>query len=374
MTASRRCRKPSFSQLLQLLPLTTIAVLCFAASLPAQTHGFTTINAPDAGTSFNQGTTATIINQSGAIAGFYADDKYAYHGFVRSAQGVITEFDAPGLTNTQVFGMNNSGQIVGYGLHQFSGRGEYLGFLRAPNGSISGFSAPGALATMPAAINDSGEIAGTYYTVADVYHGFIALNRGGAFTYTVFDEPNATHQPGFGTHANGINAQGVVIGYYEDATVGAIHGFTRDRSGNFASFDAPGAGTGQGYGTIPFAINLNGEIVGYYSDSNLGLHGFYRDALGNITDFDPPGSTSQTFAYSINDKGDVVGYWADSHQVYHGFLRDPSGSITTFSAPVKNNATLLLNINNARQMTGFYYDLNGVLHGFLWQVSLGSSQ
>lgn len=159
-----------------------------------------------------------------------------------------------------------------------------------------------------------------------------------------------------------------MIGYYVDATVGAIHGFTRDRSGKFVSFDAPGAGTGQLYGTIPLGVNVKGEIVGYYTDSNLVFHGFYRDALGNVTDLDPAGSV-QTFAYSINDNGDVVGYWMPSLQAVRGFLREPSGKITSFSAPVSDsNGTMVFSINNGRQMTGFYYDFNGATHGFLWQA------
>jgi uncharacterized membrane protein len=281
---------------------------------------------------------------------------------------VITEFDAPGLTNTSALAINSSGQVAGDGLHDANNHGVYPGFLRAANGAFRGFRPPDALSTFPAGINDSGEIAGTYYTLALVYRGFVASSKGSTITYTLFAEPNASKQPGYGTLSTGINANGVVIGWYADATVGALHGFTRDRQGNFVSFDAPGAVTAQSYGTIPLAINLSGEIVGYYSDSNAVLHGFFRDAAGNITDFDPPGSI-QTFASSINDNGQIVGYWSDTHQIYHGFLREPSGSVKSFSAPVQNNGTLVLNINNAGQMTGFYYDTIAAMHGFLWQAA-----
>jgi hypothetical protein len=173
-----------------------IAVLCFAAPMSAQTRAFIPINPPGAGTSSDQGTVAIAINLSGVVAGYYDDNNYAYHGFVRSAEGVITEFDAPGLTNTEALGINDSGQIAGYGLHDFSNRGEYLGFLREPNGSVSGFQPPGALATFPAGINDSGQITGWYYTGGSVYHGFIAVTAGGTSKFTLFDEPDASSQPG----------------------------------------------------------------------------------------------------------------------------------------------------------------------------------
>ncbi len=345
----------------------TIVVFCLGSPVIAQTHGFVPIDAPGAGTLQNQGTIASVINQNGVVAGYYNDSEYAYHGFVRSAQGVITEFDAPGLSSAQVYGINSGGQVVGNGLRLSSTHGEHFGFLRNPSGTFSGLQAPDALFTFPAGINDSGEIAGDYYTNGYENHAFISAISGGIFDFTLFDEPNAAHYAGYGTYATGVNASGVVVGDYQDATVGAYHGFTRDGSGNFVSIDAPGAGTGQSYGTIPLAINSSGEVAGYYSDSNAILHGFIRDASGNITDFDPPGST-QTFANGMNDLGDVVGYWVDSQQVYRGFLREASGSITSFSVPVKNNGTFMLGINNAREVVGFYYDTNAAMHGFLWQA------
>lgn len=368
MTTFRHCNKPGLSQFCNFLQRTTLAATCLVAPLAAQNGGFVTIDAPGAGTVQNQGTTAFVINQKGVVAGYYVDSAYAYHGFVRSAQGVITEFDAPRLTNTEAMAINTSGQIVGNGHYQGSIIGQNQGFLRVANGGFGGIHPPDSLYTSPTGINDSGEIAGTYYTHADVNRGFITASSNGVRTYTLFDEPDASSQPGYGTYVSGINTSGEVFGNYVDATVGAYHGFTRDGSGNFVSFEAPGAGTGQGYGTIPLAINRSGEIVGYYSDSSAVLHGFVRDASGNITDFDPPGST-QTFAYSINDNGEVVGFWAGSQQVEYGFFRDASGNITTFTVPAENIGVQVLSLNNAGQMTGFYYDMNGGQHGFLWQVA-----
>ena len=43
-----------------------------------------------------QGTRAYAMNPSGAITGFFTDSANAAHGYVRSNQGVITVFDAPG--------------------------------------------------------------------------------------------------------------------------------------------------------------------------------------------------------------------------------------------------------------------------------------
>ena len=43
-----------------------------------------------------QGTRAYSINPSGTITGFFTDSANVAHGYVRSNQGVITVFDAPG--------------------------------------------------------------------------------------------------------------------------------------------------------------------------------------------------------------------------------------------------------------------------------------
>ena len=362
MAASLRC-KSGFSRSPKALCLAILTSCCFA-SLGVQAQTFTSFDAPNAGSGKNQGTEPVAINQSGEIVGSYIDSSNALHGFVRSASGTITEFDAPGLTDTGAGAINSSGQIVGSGNHDSRIRGTVEGFLRSPSGTISGFQPPNALLTFPAGINDRGEIAGTYLTGGSVYHAFIVVISGGISSYTLFDEPDASDAPGHGTFVTGINASGEAAGYYVDATVGAIHGFTRDSKGNFTSFDAPGAGTIVDAGTVPTSINRSGEMTGYYTDNNYQAHGFIRDAAGNFTDFDPPGSTG-TYATRINDGGEIVGYWEDSAALVSGFVRSASGAITSYTVPVPNSATYLYSVNNAGHLVGIYADLNGTYHGFV---------
>jgi hypothetical protein len=52
------------------------------------------------------GTSPTAIHQSGVIVGYYMDDHGVLHGFVRSSNGSITRFDAPGA-GTQWNGITN---------------------------------------------------------------------------------------------------------------------------------------------------------------------------------------------------------------------------------------------------------------------------
>jgi hypothetical protein len=362
MTTHHGGRKPGFSRSPTIIFL-SIAVLCWVAPLTAQT--FTPFSAPDAGTGNQQGTAGIAINPGGVITGYYIDGNNGHHGFVRSASGVLTEFDPPHLTETFSGAINRGGQIVGDGLHDETHFGIYYGFLRSANGDISPLSVSGAFETFPAAINDSGEIAGTANISPGVWHGFLATISGGRQKYALFEEPNAAKTiPGRGTFASGINANGEVVGYYDDASLGVFHGYVRDHNGNFTSFDAPGAGTIVSSGTFALAINRSGEVAGYYTDNNYVAHGFIRDAAGNITDFDPPGAT-YTYAASINDAGEIVGQWSNSASLVSGFVRSASGVITSYTAPVPNNGTYLYSVNDAGRMTGFYSDLNGAFHGFV---------
>ncbi len=57
----------------------------------------TTFDAPGAGTQTGQGTGPTSINDSGLITGYYIDSGNLFHGFVRDPDGAITAFDAAGI-------------------------------------------------------------------------------------------------------------------------------------------------------------------------------------------------------------------------------------------------------------------------------------
>src|SRR5579864_6189480 len=70
-------------------------------------------------------------------------------------------------------------------------------------------------------------------------------------TFTTIDFPGASF-----TSANGINAQGDVVGAYMSA--GVMHGYLLS-DGSFTTIDFPGASS-----TVPRGINPRGDIVGIY--------------------------------------------------------------------------------------------------------------
>lgn len=364
MTATPRSRRAYPPQSRTLLSL--IALLCCVLPLAAQTPSFTSFDAPDAGHGVVQGTVPWAINQSGVIAGYYIDSSNLVHGFVRTSAGVITEFDATGLSSTYVSGINRKVQIVGNGAHP-AGHTNYVhGFLRNPNGNfihIDPAGPNGSQNTVNLAINDSGEISGTYVDVAGgVVHGFLRSPSG---VYTVVDEPNAvTNESGQGTFITGINASGEVTGYYNDKNTFVINGFTRDSSGSFQLFSAPGSGTNFGAGTFASAVNTSGQVTGNFLDDSFVSHPYLLSSAGIMTEFSITAAT-QTYALSLNDGGTVLGQYTDSNSLQHGFLFSQPANFTFFSVPVPNTGTYPDSINSAGHITGYYYDVSGAIHGFV---------
>jgi hypothetical protein len=71
------------------------------------------------------------INQEGTIAGSYVDTAGAQHGFVRNPYGTITSFDPPEGEQTTATSINDTGAIAGF-YHYHAGGGPPVGFIRVP--------------------------------------------------------------------------------------------------------------------------------------------------------------------------------------------------------------------------------------------------
>jgi len=192
-----------------------------------------------------QGTDPGSINSAGDITGGYRDSSGVGHGFLRTAAGVITTFDAPGagaggnpVNGTTGFSINTADTVAG-AFPDTSG--VIHGFVRTKNGTITTFDAPGAgkagwlarlaadgkgpslLGTAALNINTAGVITGGYVDASAVAHGFVRATNG---TITTFDAPGAGMGTLQGTGGFSINTAGVITGAYFDAN-GTSHGFVR---------------------------------------------------------------------------------------------------------------------------------------------------
>lgn len=143
------------------------------------------------GVDSGQGTLSLGINPAGEISGVYIDANYVFHGYVRTPHGTMIDYDVPGAgtgtfqgTNACWFipclgGINPAGTITGFYVDK---NNVYRGFLRTRDGNITTFDAPGAgtvgspgggQGTQPMTINAEGAITGYYTDANNVVHGFL---------------------------------------------------------------------------------------------------------------------------------------------------------------------------------------------------------
>jgi hypothetical protein len=71
------------------------------------------------------------INQAGDITGSYTDTAGVQHGFVRNPYGTLTSFDPPEGEQTTATSINDTGAIAGF-YHYHAGGGPPVGFIRVP--------------------------------------------------------------------------------------------------------------------------------------------------------------------------------------------------------------------------------------------------
>ncbi len=268
----------------------------------------------------------------------------------------------------------------------------------AEAGSITAFAAPGAhtfttfnvpgagtgngQGTVVAGINLFGAIAGSYIDANNVSHSFLRKPDG---QITTFDPPGTAQisYSGFqGSGANGLNAEGTVVGYFVDANL-AVHAYLRTPAGKFITYDAPGACTTSQnvgcHGSGAWDINAFGVVVGPYEDTsgNFVAHCAIRFPDGRFTTFEVPGSSMEAgqgtlpaSSSGLNQSGAITGQYYDANNVFHGFLRSPDGHFTDFEAPGADTSiafygTTPTSLNDFGTITGFYLDANSVYHGFL---------
>jgi hypothetical protein len=180
------------------LAFTWCAIAALTTSVRSSAQELIEFDAPGAGTvslpacAPDCGTLAYANNDLGVIVGFYTDKNIVPHGFLRTPNGRITSFEAPGAG-------------LGYGLNE---------------------------GTVAYSINDLGVIAGQYQDSNYVLHGFVRYLDG---SFTTFEAPGAGTGANQGTLAFNINLEGATAGIYIDGS-NVYHGFVRSPHGEITSW------------------------------------------------------------------------------------------------------------------------------------------
>lgn len=158
-------------------------------------HGFlrgpqgdiVTFDVPDASSAPGDGTFPRGINANGAIVGNYSvADQEVNRGFLRGLDGSFTTFQAPGADTAEGSGngtfpesINGAGAITGHYTGRSASGIVNHGFLRSPQGEVVTFDAPGVSSasgdgTFPRSINANGAIVGNYSAAdEEVNRGFL---------------------------------------------------------------------------------------------------------------------------------------------------------------------------------------------------------
>ena len=245
---------------------------------------FTTFDVPGAG---GYGTIPLAINVEGAIVGNYTDSNYRFRAFLRRPDGTFATWVGPdacdtngsqGCYGTGASNISAFGTVAG-GFADNSGNFVHHDFVRTADGKLTTFDAPGAGSGSYqgtgcpgcfSGLNLSGATAGIYIDANSVQHGFLRSREG---KFTTFDAPGAGSGSYQGTGCpsdcpTSLNDWGAITGVYIDANY-VYHGYLRGPKGNFATIDPVGS-----IFTLPSGINDFGSIAGYYVDADFVYHGF----------------------------------------------------------------------------------------------------
>ncbi len=228
----------------------------FTLNLP---NGFKTENYPN-----SMMTQVIGINNTGTTDGFYVDNNNVTHGFT-DKNGKFSTVDYPGSAFNQLLGQNDMGQASGY--YSLSADNTTPDFPYVYNelggGVFQVITIPAATGGAQATgINNSQQVCGFYIDSNGVNHGFL-LNFGLLVT---LDVPGSVF-----TQALGLNNKGQVVGVWMDGGENT-HGFVWTAAHGFTTVDAPqGVGT-----TIVNGINDDGIVVGFYGTApiNTGFVGY----------------------------------------------------------------------------------------------------
>ena len=129
-------------------------------------QSFTTFAVPDASATF-----AYQLNTANEIIGYYVDAGKIAHGYTRDSLGNLSfPIDAPGATQTALFGNNDSNWGVGRSTDELGGTHGL--FFITPD-DIQTYDYPGSTFTSINGINAGGMVCGYYVDEAGIGHGFV---------------------------------------------------------------------------------------------------------------------------------------------------------------------------------------------------------
>jgi hypothetical protein len=240
------------------------------------------------------------LNNWGEVAGSYLDSVGNSNGFLYTG-GKYATIDAPGATDTYVYGLNDLGQILG--VSQYVSTGKTYVFLDT-HGTFTDIANANTFFPLYSSLNDRDQVFGEGafgYGILNVHKVITPVNLSVGYS---------------SASVNGFNNLDQFVGSVSDST--GLDAFI-DRKGAFTQFGYPDAPYTLGNG-----INDWGQVVGPYYDSAGHGYGFLY-TNGHFTAVqDPNAAMLGTDPLAINDLGQIAGWYYDAQENIHSFIATPN--------------------------------------------------
>src|SRR5581483_892130 len=306
-------------------------------------------------------------------------------GFAQNPWRVVT-INVPGALETQVRGVNNYGEIVGFYRPSASVcLPEMVANPQVPtcgtrgfkivNGVLTKLHVPGATSTTITGVNDYGDLVGFYLKPevgcpSGIYHGFVWYHQN---AIKRLDFPNVT---GFcGSDAGwtvpmGISRGGTVAGTIWDTYNGLPAGGFVWKEGVFHHMNVGWRG-GCTYCNGVYGMSGMGMLVGttWYTLEQIPLWtGFFKQARDE--DFFQM-TQDDTYTTAVNDKTDIAGYGPYGNAFFAKHIELNEGTndakeVQPYFIPLSAGmATYPYAMNDQRVVVGAYYNEDGISHGFV---------
>lgn len=271
--------------------------------------------------------------------------------------GKVTQLGSLGGGNTQPYGINDSGRVVGVSR---TNEGFELGFITGPDGV--GITVLDTADGSVTGINDAGQVVG--------------WSQSGAFGHAFITGPNGRGMIALGTEAGysratGINNAGQVVGFLGAFPVeSSTNAFLTGPNGEGMTFLDAGNDDSRAA-----AVNDAGQVVGvrglFYTPvgPDVPSVAFITGPAGKgMTDLGTLGG-SDSYATGINDAGRVVGWsftaGVDGPTYQHAFITGPDGKGMTDLGALGGSHSFAYGINDAGQVVGSFETAGGGTHAFI---------
>ena len=224
----------------------------------------------------------------------------------------VTDFEcavfSDGATQrlTTPSGINNHGDIVGF-CHDDLGLLQ-TGFLRSKNGSLFQFTAPGSTSTVANGINDFGQIVGRSFGTSGAL-SFIRSSDGTRYQNILPPTIEAL------VEAVAINNSLKVLGHYSDST--GRHAFLWN-NGQFTELRVPGSTDGND----ARQLNNNDQVLIYASVDGVASPYLYN--AGNYFLINSPEGYTWQSINALNDHGELTGLAFNDQNVFFDIIAKPS--------------------------------------------------